>query len=326
MLRRQRDWGVAAGIPPAEPGVLDQPRGAHLDETVTCRPRRGTVRCLHHDRVREERTGAPGVVVGLVQQHPLAPAEGEDGGWHVDQRSASPDRDVQRRGQLGVADGFTERAETQLERDVQHDVPIGALEAARAIAEAAVGAHERAHRTFTPVVGADAGDRGGHLLAVGPHVLHRRGTCRAGDAGEALDPGPPGGHGMGDDVVPRLPGRHGDHHATAGVGGERLDAACADPDHDTVEPLVRDEKVAPACEQKHGLAGCVGRAHPIDQLGFRRRGHQVSGSTADAQRGEVSERDHARVRSPCPAPADRGRSPSPRRSPRRRRRAHRPHR
>ncbi len=124
------------------------------------------------------------------------------------------------------------------------------LEPAGAVAEAAVGVGEGADLPFSlrSQTRTD-GDGLRDLLAVGADVLDRGGADRAGDAGERLDADPAGVDGAGDEVVPGLARRDGDHHAAAGrvaVLDVGADAAGGDPDDGAGEAVVGDDQVAAA--------------------------------------------------------------------------------
>ncbi len=95
----------------AEAGRLDQPGGAGLDRAARLGEARGAfrqpVRLLGgKDRVGEERPGAPGVVVGLVQHHALAPAQRQHGLADVGHRGPCSGVDVQPAGEFGVLTGI----------------------------------------------------------------------------------------------------------------------------------------------------------------------------------------------------------------------------
>src|SRR5258705_11763417 len=91
-------------------------------------------------------------------------------------------------------------------RDTEDDVPArgAALEEAVAIAEAAVGRHERHDAPALAVQRAHRGERVAHLLAVGAHVLDRGGADQPGNPAQALEPGPVALHRVGTAAVPRL--------------------------------------------------------------------------------------------------------------------------
>src|SRR5699024_5744635 len=99
--------------------------------------------------------------------------------------------DAEHAGELGVLDRGCERGLAELEGDVEDDVAPGVgLEAARAVAEVALGGGERAHGTTGAVPHPDAGDGLRDVLTVGADVLDGRRPDRARDARERLDPHP----------------------------------------------------------------------------------------------------------------------------------------
>src|SRR5690606_29582622 len=129
----------------------------------------------------------------------------------------------------------------------------------------------------------------GHLLAVGADVLHRGGAGAARDAGEGLDPGPPLGHGAGDDVVPHLPGRDPHDHAGAGVVGLHPDPPGRHPDHGAGEAVVGDDEVGAASDDQERLAGRVGRTHRLDQLLLGGGGDRMTRRATHAHRRQVGQ-------------------------------------
>ena len=156
-------------------------------------------------------------------------------------------------GQLGVAHRLPERPEPQLEGHLEHHPPARlGLEPAPPVAEPAVRTGQRADPPLVTVVGAHPGDGVGDLLAVGADVLDRGGADPARDPRQGLDAPPLLGDGALHQLVPVLPGRHGDHGAAAGVG-LHLDPPGGDVDHEPVEPVVADDEVAAAPEHQHRL-------------------------------------------------------------------------
>ena len=79
----------------------------------------------------------------------------------------------------------------------------GALEQRVAVAEAQPGVAEEGGAPGGALVDLGLEQRVGDLGTVGADVLHRGGPGRAGDPGQGLEPGKPGGQGLGDGVVPR---------------------------------------------------------------------------------------------------------------------------
>src|SRR3954449_9206212 len=148
VLVRDRD-AVRVAVAPAEAGALDEPGGGGLHTAVGLRERRrgGTVAeragdpALEggelgrgEDRVREERPGADRVPVLRVDHHALAAAQREHRVAHVLQGSRGAELDVERAGELGVADRRRAVRALEDERDGEDDpAPRRALEDARAV-------------------------------------------------------------------------------------------------------------------------------------------------------------------------------------------------
>jgi hypothetical protein len=150
----------------------------------------------------------------------------------------------------------------QGERDVQDDEPARlALEPAVAVGEPALLRRQRALGLLPAVVHAHRGDRLSDLLAVGPDVLDGRRAGGARDAGERLDPGQLVVHGVGDDVVPRLAGLHGERRAVA------LDPAASHRDDVTRPAGIRGDHVGAAAEHQQRRTALVGCAHRGDEPG-----------------------------------------------------------
>ena len=100
-----------------------------------------------------------------------------------------------------------------------------------------------------------------------------------------------------DELVPVLARRDAEHDPPqAAVVASRtrsrdLDAAGGDPHDGAVEALVGDHQVAAPAEHEQRLAGGVGVADRGDHVGLGVDLHQSAGRPAEAQRGEVGERD-----------------------------------
>ncbi len=250
-------------------------------------------------RVGEERAGAPGVVVAGVEDHPLAGAQREDRLADRSDESALADLEVQGARELGVLDRRAVGAEPQLEGHVEHHVAVGVLlEPAGAVAEAAVGGGEGAYAAEPAVPDPDAGDGLRDLLAVGADVLDRGRADVPGDAGEGLDARPAP---LGRQRHERVPGlTRGDLDGGAGAGGLHvvvevgLDAAGGDLDDRAREALVGDHHVAAAAEHEHRLAGGVGRAHRVDQLGLGLGPDPGPRRSAEPEGGVVAQIRHGR--------------------------------
>src|SRR5919199_2342653 len=143
VLGRDRD-AVRVALAAAEAGLLDQPgsRGLHAPVRLGERgwggavaERRGDTALERRevagveDRVREEGAGADGVRVGRVDNHALRAAQAEHRLADVRERRAVAERDAERAGELGVADGGGALAAREDERDGEDDpAPGRALE------------------------------------------------------------------------------------------------------------------------------------------------------------------------------------------------------
>jgi hypothetical protein len=177
MLGGQRDPVVAVAL--GEPGPLDEPGRAGLDRPVGLGPARRAGREPRRrlgvqDRVGEERAGAPGVRVAVVEDHALAATQTQHGVADSGHRGPLTHLDAQRARQLVVPHRRGQVAEPELERDGQHDVPLRVpLEPAGAVAEPTLGRCEGALHVVDAVPAPDRGDRVGDLLAVGADVLDR---------------------------------------------------------------------------------------------------------------------------------------------------------
>ena len=231
--RRTRLHGEA----PGEAGVVDEPGRTGLDQAldhggllgtehhlgvVGDRETRGVLGqaprlILGQDRVGEEGTGRPGVVVGSVQNHPLGAAQLENRLAQLALGHAFAQLDTERTGQLGVGDARGQGALPHGEGGVEnHPAPSrppqaptadlgvgeGLLEAGVAIRQPQLAQGQPHHPVAQTVPGAHAGDELGDLGAVGPDVLHRGGTDRTGDPGQGREPGPLAGDGLTHQVVP----------------------------------------------------------------------------------------------------------------------------
>src|SRR6266545_3654198 len=286
------DGGSADREALRDAGVLDQPGSAGFHPAVGHRPLRRAswyVGCRVEDRVGEEGAGAPGVVVGLVEDHAFAAPQRQDSLAYVGHRGARARVDVQHPGQFGVPDRRREVAELQLEGDIEYDVPRGVgLEARVPVAESAVGREDRADRVVDPVPDAHGSDRLGHLVSVGADVLDRRGSGQPGDAGHGLESAPLLGDRALDHRVPVLSGRDVDHRAGTHVRFD-LDPAGGDLDHGPAEPVVADEHVAAAGQQEYRFLGGVGVADGGDQVILGGDFDELVGQSTDAQGGEVGQ-------------------------------------
>ncbi len=98
-------------------------------------------------------------------------------------------------------------------------VPLGAIEDAPAIREAAVRGGQVHKSPRLAVERAYRDDSLRNLLPIGAHVLYRRAAHRARDTGKTLYPRKTGGDGIGDQPVPVLSGRGRDDRPAVLPGG-----------------------------------------------------------------------------------------------------------
>ena len=294
--------------------VIDEPGGARLDEAL---PRleagrvlgQGGGHGLGQDRVREERTGAPRVVVLRIQDHALAATQLQDGRAHQGRVGALPGLNTEAARQLGIHDGGAQGRAHEAEVHGEHHPATGGPPGAVAqagLADAALDrrgsvrkaevrgqqAHDDARQS---VVGLDALDGLGHLVAVGTHVLHRGGADGAGNAGERLDTGQARRQRPGDELVP--------DRARAGAHDDRSGGVLVDDGGDLVERLyvddraleggVRRQQVRPAADDEEQASGGVGRGDGIHQSVSRRNAHVLSDGPAHAQGRQISKGRHA---------------------------------
>ena len=211
-------------------------------------------------RVGEERAGAPGVVVLGVQHHALAAAQLEHGSAYVGRRHPLADLDAEAAGQLGVADRCAQPGVLEGERHGQHDVPVGPLEHAVAVAEAALRRAQQDDVVGAAVQGADPADGLGDLLAVGADVLDRGGADAAGDAGERLEPGVP----LVDRVAATTWSQSTPASTCSACSAQRRhgDPAGGDLEHGAVEALVGHHQVAAAAQDQQRLGSRCRRPGP----------------------------------------------------------------
>ena len=127
----------------------------------------------------------------------------------------------------------------------------------------------------------------GDLLAVGPDVLHRRGSGRPGMPDSASIPDHPSSTARATRPSQSSPAATvtlAPPHWSCGVDD---DPARRDLDDRPVEPGIRDDEVGPAAEHEQRLVGVVDLAHRVDQL--------VGGLGDDHPRGRPAD-PHRRVR------------------------------
>ena len=166
--------------------------------------------------------------------------------------------------------------------------PVLPLEAAVAIAEAALVTGELDHLSAKKVEGADTDDRLRDVLSVGPHVLHGGRAHEAGDARQALQARPTLRDRALDDGVPGLARPRG--QVDRAVRERGVDAAREHVEGQAGEALVGDHEVAAPPQDEQGKA--LGR-RPLRALedGLLALGAQVvAGGPADAERGEAGQR------------------------------------
>ena len=179
----------------------------------------------------------------------------------------------------------------QGERDGEHDVPLGALEHAVAVGEPALARRSSSDDVAGgPVQRADPADALRDLLAVGADVLDGRGADPAGDAGQGLDAG----------VAPRrrrsattwsqstprldLQGVLAERRATA---SPRVATCSTVPS----KPSSATTRLLPPPRTSSGSPRASAVADDVDDLRVGLGVDQAAGRAAQAQRGEVRERD-----------------------------------
>ena len=174
--------------------MTDEPCGTRLNSALSL----VTGRCLRQprsllvreDRVREEASRAPRIVIALIKDHTLARTDVEDGLADLTHRRALPRLDAESLGKLRVPHGSREGAEVVLEGNRKHHVAAGraatghprAFEDRVSVRELAVGSKERPNRILEPIPRAYTSDDRGHFLPVRADVLHGSGTHRSRNA------------------------------------------------------------------------------------------------------------------------------------------------
>ena len=304
VLGRQR-CGTGHPVPLAEAGLVDEPRGARLDQPL---PRsedrrhrtlgaqslgRPLEKLVHlrgrQDRVGEEGATAPRVVVALVEDHAPIAALGEHRVPCCGERHPIALLDTELTGEVGIGHGCGEPAPAEREGHLEDDIPAGGLEDRVAVGELAVRGRKEALTLLLAVPRQDARDGLRDLLTVGTDILHGGRAGQTGDAGECLDARPALGHGAGDDLVP---------HLTGGDGHLDLVAVCAldahplgrDAHHGAAEALVRDDEVGPTGQEQKGAARLVSDAHGPDDLVGGLGSDQGVGRTAHTHGGQRRQR------------------------------------
>lgn len=246
--------GVAPPVALLETGRADEPRRRDLDAALIGLPvRRFATGALNHlvevrrteDRVGEERTRAPRVVVAGVQDHALAPPQRQHRVTDQVQRRPLAHLDAEPLRQLRVGDRPGLRALLEPEVHAEHQVPVGVLEDAVAVGEPAFGRGPVADLVGLAVPHLHRRDGLRDLLAVRAHVLDRRRTGRTGNAAQALHAREAVRHGPRHELVPHMPGLH-PHQALA----DPLDALAAQQHHRALEPRVADDHVRAAAQHQ----------------------------------------------------------------------------
>ena len=266
--------------------MVDEPGRARLDEALPRAKARRTLgqggsHGLGQDRVREEGTGAPRVVIVRVQDHALAAAQIQDGGADQGRVGALPCLDSEAARQLGVHDGGAQGRALEAEVHGEHHPAAGrppgsiaqagladtALDRRGAVGEAEVGGQQAHDDARHAVVGLDALDGFGDLVAVCAHVLHRGCTDGAGDAGERLEAGQALRQRPGDESVP--------DRARAGAHDDRSGGILVDDGGDLIEGLhvddgalegrVGGQQVRPAANNEEWASGGVGCCDSLDE-------------------------------------------------------------
>ena len=336
--RRVPGLGQVESLPAAR--MVDEPGGARLDEALARLEARrilgqGCGSGLGQDRVREEGTGAPRVVIGGIEDHALAAAQLQDGGADQGRVGTLAGLNAEATRQFGVHDGGTEGRALETEVDGEHHPAAGrppgtvaqagladaALDRRGAVREAEVGGQQAHDDARQAIVDLDALDGLGDLVAVGAHVLHGGGTDRPGDAGQRLDAGQTLRERPGDEGVPdrARAGAHDDRSGRLLVddGGNLAERLHVD-DH-ALEGGVGCQQIRPSAHDEERASGGVGRGDGIHQSVIRRNAHVLGDGPAHAQGRQISKGRHApkpsrRRRGPCAwfhagrAPARRARS------------------
>ena len=296
MLGGQPYRRAVTGIALGKARVLDQPTGGQLHpfrrRVVGYGRVRGPLEPVQlrgcDDRVGEERADAPGVVVGLVEDHALAPAQHQYGVTHQGRVGAGARLGAQFRGQLAVAQRRAAAVGIESELDLQHDCGIGVLENACAVTESEFIAADPAVLAGGTVQQSNPPDRVGDLGAVRADVLHRCRACRAGYPRQTFQAAEAVVQRGDDDVVP-----HGTRLRAQDIAVD-ADARIGQPNHRQVGHVVGQHDIRPAGQHQHPLIGFgvtpVQGAHHVEDLFGALAGDQAACDRADTQRGQRSDR------------------------------------
>src|SRR5690625_1275440 len=306
MLGRQGDRAVTVAAAVAR--VVDQPCRARLDAPVwLLEPRRigwqprGIIG--GQDRVGEERTGAPRVVVVLVEDHAFAAPQSQHGLAYVARLRTLALRYAEPARQFGVPHWRLQLAALEPELHREHHVPAGfGLEPAGAVREAAVARGECANPALGTVIRADVRDRLRDLLPVRADLLRRVRSHESRDARARLGADPLLVHGAVDDRTPFLTRGDGHGGATRRIGGD-ADATRTHQHDGAGESVVGGDDVAPATEYEHGLTAGVGFSDGCDDLVLARDLDEPARRTTQTQRGQCGELDVALLTQRTPSPS-----------------------
>ena len=187
-------------------------------------------------------------MVGGVQDHALAATQLQDGRAHQGRVGALPGLDSEAARQLGVHDGGAQGRALESEVHGQdHPAAGGApgpiaqagladatLDRRGAVRKAEVRGQQAHDDTRQAVVGLDALDGLGNLVAVSANVLHGRRADGAGDAGERLDAGEPLCQRPRDELIP--------DRARAGTHDDRTGGVLVDDGGDLGKRLHVDDR------------------------------------------------------------------------------------
>ena len=226
-------------------------------------------------------------MVGVVEHHALASAQGQHGVAHLGGVGAGARLGAQRRGQLAVAQRRAAAVRVEGELDLERDRGIGVLESACPVTESELVSADPAVHAGGTVEQPDPPDRVCDLRSVGADVLHRGRARRAGDAREAFEAAEAVLQCGDDDVVPDR-ARLGTQDVAVDV-----DACVGEPHHGQAGHLVGHHDVRATREHQRPFrrAGFVVQRpdHGDDRLGGLAGDHAFRDRT-DAQGGQRCQR------------------------------------
>ena len=194
--------------------------------------------------VGEERAGGPGVMVGGIEHHALAAAQGEDLLADLGDGAALAGGI----GKLPKAQGAREPIRGQLQFDLEHHRAAGEFQVGIAVGQIEIGDGNPLIGIGAQVIQAHTGQDLRNLGAIGTHVLHGHRAHRAGDAGQALDAAQGLRHGFRHDLVPYRTGL-GAHEASFGIHVHR---GKVEDDGDHVYLTIRNQQVGAAANHNEG--------------------------------------------------------------------------